>query len=113
MTIQLIGTKKSKETQKVQRYLKERGIEFQFVDLAERSLSPGELDRIAAAAGGPEALIDTGSEAYTKRGMQYMEFDAREELLRDPSLLRIPIVRGDGGVTVQPDSEEMKRVVGR
>ncbi len=112
MTIQLIGTKKSKETQKAQRYLKERGVAFQFVDLAERSLSPGELERIAAAAGGYEGLIDTESKAYAKRGMQYMEFDAREELSEDPGLLRTPIVRGDGGVAVQPGPDEIKRVVG-
>ncbi len=113
MTIQLIGTKKSKATQKAERYLKERGIEFQFVDLTQRGLSAGELDRIAEAAGGHEALIDTESKAYTKRGMQYMDFNAREELLEDPGLLRMPIVRGDGGVAVEPDEAELKRVVGR
>lgn len=113
MTIQLIGTKKSKATQKAERYLKERGIEFQFVDLAQRGLSAGELDRIAEAAGGHQALIDTESKAYAKRGMQYMDFDAREELLEDPGLLRVPIVRGDNGVAVQPDSEALKGVVGK
>ncbi|MFW6223950.1 MAG: arsenate reductase family protein [Spirochaetota bacterium] len=113
MTTQLIGTKKSKATQKAERYLKERGIEFQFVDLTQRGLSAGELDRIAEAAGGHEALIDTESKAYTKRGMQYMDSNAREELLEDPGLLRMPIVRGDGGVAVEPDEAELKRVVGR
>ncbi len=113
MTIQLIGTKKSKETHKALRYFKERGVAFQFVDLRERSLSPGELDRIAAAAGGYQKLIDTESKAYAQRGMQYMEFDAREELREDQGLLRIPIVRGDGGIAVQPDREELKRVVGK
>ncbi len=112
MTIQLIGTKKSKETQKAQRYLKDRGVTFQFVDLAERSLSPGELDRIAAAAGGYQELIDTESKAYTQRGMQYIEFDPREELTGDQGLLRIPILRGDGGTAVQPSPAEMKRIVG-
>ena len=113
MITQLIGTKKSKATQKVERYLKERGIEFQFVDLSQRGLSAGELDRVAEAAGGHEALINTESKAYTKRGMQYMDFDAREELLEDPGLLRMPIVRGDGGVAVEPEEAELKRVVGR
>ena len=115
MIIQLIGTKKSKATQKVERYLKERGIEFQFVDLNQRALSAGELYRIAEAlgAGGHEALIDTESKAYTKRGMQYMDFDAREELLEDPGLLRVPIVRSNAGVVVQPDEGELKRLVGK
>ena len=113
MTTQLIGTKKSKATQKAERYLKERGIEFQFVDLTQRGLSAGELDRIAEAAGGHDTLIDTESKAYTKRGMQYMDFDAREELLEDPGLLRMPIVRGDGGVAVEPEEAGLKRVLGR
>ena len=113
MIPQLIGTKKSKPTQKAQRYLKERGIGFQLVDLAQRRLSAGELDAVADAAGGHEALVDTESASYRKRGMQYMEFDAREELLEDPGLLRVPILRADGGVAVQPDDEELKRVVGR
>jgi arsenate reductase-like glutaredoxin family protein len=113
MIIQLIGTKKSKTTQKAERYLKERGIEFQFVDLNQRALSAGELDRIAGGAGGHEALIDTESKAYTKRGMQYMDFDAREELLEDPGLLRVPIVRSNAGVAVQPDEGELKRLVGK
>jgi hypothetical protein len=42
-----------------------------------------------------------------------MDFDAREELLEDPGLLRMPIVRGDGGVAVEPEEAELKRVVGR
>ncbi len=112
MTIQLIGRKKCRHTQKAQRYLKERGVSFQFLDLAERTLSPGELDRIAAAAGGYEQLIDTESKSYADRGMQYMEFDAQEELSEDPGLLRVPIIRGDRGVAVQPSPDEMKRVVG-
>lgn len=111
MTIQLIGTKKSKATQKVERYLKERRIEFQFVDIAERALSPGELDKIAQAGGGHEALVDTESKAYSKRGMQYMDFDSREELLEDPGLLRLPIVRSDAGIAIQPDEEELKKLV--
>ncbi len=53
------------------------------------------------------------SSSAAKRGMQYMELVAREELSEDPGLLRTPIVRGDGGVAVQPGPDEMKRVVGK
>ena len=113
MTIQLIGTKKSKATQKVERYLKERGIEFQFVDLSQRSLSGGELDSIAQGVGGFDALIDSESKAYKKRGMQYMDYDPREELLEDPGLMRVPVVRADRGVAVQPDDQELGRLVGK
>ncbi len=103
MTPQLIGTKKSKETRRIERYLKERGIDFQFVDLTQRGLSVGELETVAAAVGGFDELIDPESRSYRKRGMAYMEYDPREELLEDPSLLRMPIVRTDRGAAVNPD----------
>ena len=46
MNIQIIGTKKCKNTKKSFMFFKERGIKYHFVDLNERSLSPGELDKI-------------------------------------------------------------------
>ncbi len=39
MGIQIFGTVKCKETRKAQRYFKDRGITFQFIDLAEKVLS--------------------------------------------------------------------------
>lgn len=35
MNIQIFGTKKCFDTKKAQRYFKERGIKFQFIDLKE------------------------------------------------------------------------------
>lgn len=111
MTVQLFGTKKSQETKKVQRFLKERGIPFQFVDIHEKAPSGKELDSLAQAVGGHDALIDPSSKSYIKRGMQYMTYDAREELMGDPSLMRVPAVRCDAGVAVQPDEARLKGLV--
>lgn len=111
MTPQLIGTKKSAGTRKVERFLKERGISFQFVDLTERGLAPRELDEIAAAAGGHEELIDTEAKQFKKRNMAYMAYDPREELLEDPMLLRQPLLRCDGGIGVQPDEARLKELL--
>ena len=36
MNIQVFGTKKCNDTKKAQRFFKERGIKFQFIDMAER-----------------------------------------------------------------------------
>lgn len=58
MNIQIFGTKKSFDTKKAQRYFKERRVKFQFVDLKEKGLSKGELESVARAAGGIDALID-------------------------------------------------------
>ncbi len=111
MTVQLFGRKKSNETKKVERFLKERRIEFQFIDVAEKAPAEKELDALANAAGGYENLVDTNSARYRKRGMQYMEFDPKEELLEDPSLLKVPAIRCDRGAAVAPDTETLKRLL--
>ncbi len=104
MNIQIIGTKKCKETQKAERYFKERGIPFHFRDLTEKSLAKGELDNISRVI--PlEDLIDKESKRFKDRGMQFMVFDIEEELLNDPLLIKTPIVRNEKLVTIgyQPE----------
>ena len=58
MIIQIFGTKKSSDTRKAERYFKERGIKFQFVDLKEKGLSKGEFQSVLQAVGGLEAMVD-------------------------------------------------------
>ena len=104
MNIQIIGTKKCKETQKAERYFKERRIPFHFRDLTEKGLSNGELENISRVI--PlDDLIDKESKRFKDRGMQFMVFDIEEELLADPLLLKTPVVRNERSVTIgyQPD----------
>ncbi len=99
MTIQIFGTAKSNDTKKALRFFKERGIKPNFRDLREKGLAKGELENIARKI--PlEELIDTESKQYKKRGMAYMKFDIEEELLEDPLLLKMPVVRFGKEVTV-------------
>ena len=58
MNIQIFGTKKSFDTKKAQRYFKERRVKFQFIDLKEKGMSKGELESVARAVGGIDAVID-------------------------------------------------------
>lgn len=46
MNIQIFGTKKCFDTKKAQRFFKERGIKFQFVDLEQKPMSKGEFNTI-------------------------------------------------------------------
>ena len=46
MNIQIFGTKKSSDTRKAERFFKERGIKFQFVDLKEKAMSKGEFQSV-------------------------------------------------------------------
>ncbi len=99
MNIQIFGTNKDNDTKKALRFFKERGIKPHFRDLREKGLAKGELENIARKI--PlEELIDTEGKQYKKRGMAYMKFDIEEELLEDPLLLKMPIVRNRKEVTV-------------
>lgn len=92
MALQIFGTRKCAATRKAERFFKERDVAYHFVDLVEKGISAGELDAIAAAVG-LGSLIDEGSKRFKDRGLAYMDYDPREEILSDPSLLRTPIVR--------------------
>ncbi len=107
--IQVFGTKKCKDTQKALRFFKERGVQVQFRDITEKAPSPGELDDVAKAVGGYDALIDKAGDRAGKRGLAFLEYDAREELLQDPLLLKTPIVRaGRGSAAVGLDEKAWK-----
>ena len=58
MNIQIFGTKKSSDTRKAERFFKERGIKFQFIDMKEKELSKGEFNSVMQAVGGVDAMID-------------------------------------------------------
>lgn len=109
MNIQIIGTKSCFDTQKAERYFKERNVDFQFRDLKQKGLSKGELNRITQRIP-PDDLIDPESKAYKNRNMEYMVYDAEEEILEDPLLLKTPIVRnGKHKVTIGVDKETWQR----
>ena len=104
MNIQIFGTNKCRDTRAAQRFFKERGIKFQYVDLSTKGLSKGELNSVKAAVG-IENLIDTESKEYEKLNLKYLTHDAEEELLNYPLLFKTPVVRNGEKSTVgyQPD----------
>jgi len=99
MNIQIIGTKKCRETQKAERFFKERTIPYQFRDLSDKGISKGELENISNVVPLDE-LIDRESKRFKDRGMQFMVFNIEDELLDDSLLLKTPIVRNGKSVTV-------------
>ena len=102
MNIQVFGTKKSFDTKKAQRYFKERRIPFQFVDLREKGLSKGELQSVARAAGGIDALLDEKAKDQDALALvQHLAESQRfEKLLENQQVLREPIVRNGRQATV-------------
>jgi len=107
MNIQIFGTKKCRETQKAERYFKERRILYHFRDLTEKGISKGELDNISAVI--PlEELIDREGKQFEKRNLKFMKFDIAAALLNDPLLLKTPVVRNGRQVTVGSKPEVWK-----
>ena len=58
MNIQIFGTKKCFDTKKAERYFKERGIKYQFIDMKEKGMSKGEFNSVKQAVGGLDNMID-------------------------------------------------------
>ena len=104
MNIQIFGTLKCQDTRKAQRYFKERRIPFHFVDITQKALSKGELNSIKAAVG-IENLIDRESKGYSQKNLKYLTHNTEEELLKDATLLKTPVVRNGREATVgyQPE----------
>ena len=112
MALQIFGTKKCKDTRKAERFFKERGIRYQFVDLVETGISAGELRAVAQAVG-RESLIDPGSARAVARGLAHMDFDPEEEILKDPLLMRTPVVRDGPRAVIGPDAAAWMPFTGR
>ena len=58
MIIQIFGTKKCNDTKKAERFFKERGIKYQFIDMKEKGMSKGEFTSVAQNNGGIENMIN-------------------------------------------------------
>lgn len=102
MNIQIFGTKKSFDTKKAQRFFKERRIKFQFVDLAEKGLSKGELQSVMRAVGGIEALVDPDARDQDAVALITHLADSQkfDKLLENQQVLRQPVVRNGRQATV-------------
>ena len=107
MNIQIFGTKKCFDTKKADRYFKERGIKFQFIDLKEKGMSKGEFASVKQAVGGLDNLLDENNkDKNTLALLKYLsDADKEEKLLENQQLLKTPIVRNGRQATVgyQPE----------
>jgi Arsenate reductase and related proteins, glutaredoxin family len=102
MEVQIFGVKKNADTRKALRFFSERRIKTHFVDLQERAASLGELRRFAQKFG-VGSLIDPSAKRFADLGLAHARLsDERwlEKLVDEPLLLRMPLVRQGGRLTV-------------
>lgn len=110
MNIQIFGTKKCFDTKKAERYFKERGVKYQFIDMKEKGMSQGELNSVKQAVGGIEAMIDENCK--DREAMSRIQFasnlNKEKRVLEYPQLLKTPIVRNGKQATVGYEPEVWK-----
>lgn len=102
MNIQLFGTKKSADTRKAERFFKERGIKFQFVDMKEKGLSKGEFNSVKQAVGGVDNMLDENAKDQDTLALvkHIVAEDKEEKILENQQILILPIVRNGKKATV-------------
>ena len=102
MNIQIYGTKKSADTRKAERFFKERGIKYQFIDLKEKGLSKGELQSVLQAVGSLDSLIDKNckDEELLALIRYIVPEDRLQKVLENQVVLKQPIVRNGRQATV-------------
>ena len=102
MNIQIFGTRKSFDTKKAERYFKERGIKYQFIDMKEKGLSKGEFNAVCQAVGGYEALIDLNCKDKDLLALiRYISpEDKVEKILENQKVIKVPIVRNGKQATL-------------
>ena len=110
MNIQIFGTKKSSDTRKAERFFKERGIKFQYIDLKQKGLSKGEFQSVSRAVGGLDAMIDQDSKDKDLLALitYIASEDKLQKVLENQSILKQPIVRNGSQATVGYQPEDWK-----
>ena len=107
MNIQIFGSKKCNDTKKAERFFKERGIKYQFIDMKEKGMSKGEFNSVAQANGGLENMVNwDGKDKDLLALIKYIaDEDKLEKVLENPQVIKTPVVRNGKQSTLgyQPD----------
>ena len=110
MNIQIYFAKKNFDTQKAERYFKERRIPFQGLDLNKHRLGEREI-RLMMENIGPDQLLDRENRKVKEHPACY--YDRAEMLVpaiqENPWLLKTPIVRNGNKMTSGYQPEEWEK----
>ncbi len=107
MNIQIFGTKKCNDTKKAERFFKERGIKYQFIDMKEKGMSKGEFTSVAQSNGGVENMLDPNTK--DQDALMLIKYIADEDklgkILENQQVIKTPVVRNGKQSTIgfQPD----------
>ena len=115
-SVQIFGVKNSQATRAAERFFKERSVPIHMVDLKQKPMASAEIKRFIDRFG-LAALLDTESKSYVDSGLKYLKLSDSELLQRierDPSLLRLPLIRGGGDtLSVGRDKDSWKAMLAK
>ena len=111
MNIQIFGTKKCNDTKKAERFFKERGIKYQFIDMKRYGLSGKEFDSVLRAVGGVDKLVDWDGKDPDLDLLRYLASETAKEdkVFENQDLIRLPVVRNGKKATVGYAPEAWKK----
>ena len=113
VSVQIFGVKNSPATRAAERFFKERGVTIHFVDLKQKPMSPGEINRFIARFG-LQSLLDREGKAYADAGLQYLKSTDSallERIEREPKLLNLPLVRCGNKLSIGKDEVTWKAML--
>ena len=113
LSVQIFGLKNSPATRAAERFFKERRVIIHMVDLKQRPMAPGEIKRFIERFG-LMGLLDSDGKAYSDAGLKYYKLSDAELLARierDPSLHRLPLVRGGKLLSVGQHEDAWKAML--
>ncbi len=110
MEVQIFGLKNSSDTRAAERFFSERRIKTHVVNLTERPMSPGEINKFIQKFG-LNNILDTAGKAYADANLEFLRVsDAGmlERIAEEPRLLRLPLVRAGKHFSVGRTEAEWK-----
>jgi len=113
VNVQIFGLKNSQATRAAERFFKERRAPIQLVDLKQKPMAPGEIKRFVERFTLND-LLDREGKAYLDGGLKYLKLSDAELLTRierDPQLLRLPLIRSAGRLSIGHDEESWKAML--
>ena len=111
--IQIFGVKNSQATRAAERFFKERRAAIHMVDLKKKPIAAGEIRRFVERFGWA-GVVDAEGKAYIEAGLRYLklsESDLLGRIEREPTLLRLPLVRCGKSVSIGHDEAGWKAML--
>lgn len=101
----------SNYTKKAERFFKERGIKYQYIDMKEKGMSKGEFTSVAQANGGLENMINPNCKDKDLLALiKYIaDEDKLEKILENPIVIKTPVVRNGKQSTIGYQPEVWKK----